>query len=311
MEPKKPNWFVRILIVGLCLFIGWIIYTSFCWSIPTATISTGLIVLVAFLTVLVLSEAFDNFSIGKLLSVGRKLNEKETENKELKRENVELRNQIVNVSSNLTQKQSNANYFFADEVAKMFNIKKADEQEIKQKETDETSETSSTTTTTTTTKRETTGSRYVPFRHFEEYAFKAYSALEGISAYNVIRNAKFGQQFQDIDPISTHSPIFDGYINTPDAEIFIELRQTQRVFGGMQRDSLYYLLSKIHYYRTIKKVNAYLDLVFLIPPDGNSDAALERLAKEFEPAIRSGLLRIKTIAISEAEYNKIAADATS
>ena len=55
---KKPNWFVRILIIFLCIFIGGMIYFNFFWSTPQAQISAGLLVLVAFLTVLVLSEAF-------------------------------------------------------------------------------------------------------------------------------------------------------------------------------------------------------------------------------------------------------------
>ena len=57
IDNKKPNWFVRILIILLCIFIGGLIYFNFFWTCPPAQISGGLLVLVAFLTVLVLSEA--------------------------------------------------------------------------------------------------------------------------------------------------------------------------------------------------------------------------------------------------------------
>ena len=88
--PKKPNWFVRVLIIFLCLFIGGLIYFNFFgnsyFAIKTsAQITTPLLVLVAFLTVLVLSEAFDNFSIAKLISLSKTVKEKEDNNKELKR----------------------------------------------------------------------------------------------------------------------------------------------------------------------------------------------------------------------------------
>src|SRR3954467_6438954 len=97
---KKPNWFVRVLIILLCLFICGLIYFNFFgnsyYGIKTsAQITTQLLVLIAFLTVLVLSEAFDNFSVGKLITLSRKVKEKEETNKELKQENNELRNQIL------------------------------------------------------------------------------------------------------------------------------------------------------------------------------------------------------------------------
>lgn len=309
MEPKRPNWYVRILIVILCIFIGWLIYTNFACSTPPAQISSGLLVLVAFLAILVLSEAFDNFSIGKLLTINRKLNEKENLNKELKKENTDLRNQIINVTTSMSQKQVNSTFVLTDEIARSLKIKRADEEEINQKKNEETAQTTSPPPTTTTF-RETSSNKYIPIRFFEDFLFKSFLAAEGLDQYNLLREAKFGKQFQEIDPISESSPIFDGYINTQDAEIFIELRQTQRVVGSMQRDSLYVMLSKIYYYRTVKKVNAYLYLVFLIPPDGNSEPTLGRLSREFEPAITSGLLRIKTVSISQGDFDKVLADAT-
>lgn len=99
MDIKKPNWFVRILIILLCIFIGGLIWFNFFWSYPSVQISAGLIVLVAFLTILVLSEAFDNFSITKLISMSRTVQEKENKNQELKKENSDLRNQIISIST--------------------------------------------------------------------------------------------------------------------------------------------------------------------------------------------------------------------
>ena len=67
----------------------------------------------------------------------------------------------------------------------------------------------------------------------------------------------------------------------------------------MFRDRLYVMLTKIHHYKTIKKANVYLALLLVNLPESTpsrpTNVYIERLQREFEPAITSGLLRIQFI----------------
>ncbi len=307
METNKTNWFVRISIILLCIFIGGLIYFNFFWVDPPAQISSGLVILVAFLTILVLSEAFDNFSIAKLFSLSRTVKEKEDINKELKKENTDLRNQIITISTNINQKQVNSTFVLTDELARMLSVRQADEPEKKQKQEESEQEEATTTATTSTTQppQQSPSRRLISLSRYEEIALPKFLATEGLSQLPIVRDAKFTNQFQQIDPVSEYSPIFDGYIKTIDTEIFIEMKFKSRNLI-MMRERLYLMLSKINYYRIIKRVNAYLFLVLIIKPvDEQSLAYFDWIKKEFEPAITNGLLRIREIEITTEEHRQI------
>ncbi|MEY2792303.1 MAG: hypothetical protein RJA76_295 [Bacteroidota bacterium] len=301
IDNKKPNWYVRILIILLCIFIGGLIYFNFVWTCPPAQISGGILVLVAFLTILVLSEGFDNFSISKLITLSRTVTEKETKNQELKRENTELRNQIVSISTNISQKQVNSTVVLTNELAKLFTVKQADEPEKAEKRNE----------TEEPTEERQTARRVISFSKFEEVALPKFLQAEGLHQLPLVRDAKLVSQFQQVDPVSEYSPIFDGYIKTIDTEIFIEMKSKR--MGPMLRERLYIMLSKINYYRTIKKVNAYLYLVLIVRPDdeeqsgGRHNSSVDRILQEFEPAITNGLLQVRTIEITQQENDSIVA----
>lgn len=304
MEEKKTNWFVRILIILLCIFIGGLIYFNFFWSCPPAQISSGILVLVAFLAVLVLSEAFDNFSVAKLLSLSKTVKETENKNQELKKENSDLRNQIITISTSINQKQVNSTFVLTDELAKMLSVRQAEETEKQQKQEQEETEQETNVSKTSSTE-EIQPRRFISPSRYEEIAMPKFLVSEGLSQLPIIRDAKFTNQFQQIDPVSEFSPVFDGYIKTIDTEIFIEMRIKNRSMI-MLRERLYLMLSKINYYRNIKRVNAYLFLVLIVKPeDEQNEFLLNRLVNEFEPAISNGLLRIREIEITEEENQRI------
>lgn len=288
-DDKKTNWFVRILIILLSFFIGGLIYFNFVWTSPPAQISGGLIVLVAFLTVLILSEAFDSFSIAKLISLSRTVKEKENKNQELKKDNTELRNLMFSISANISQKQVNSTVVLTDELAKMFTVKQGEPEKQADEPPDE-------------------RKRFVPFSKFREFAFPKFLHAEGLHQFPLVRNAKFVSYFQQVDPISEYSPVFDGYIKTIDTEIFIEMRPKTKITAIPLHERLYLRLSKINYYRTIKKVNAYLFLVFVIRPgDEPNDVMIDQIRQEFEPSITNGLLQIRTVEITQQENDAVIA----
>ena len=76
MKEKETNYFVRTLIVLLCIGISFLIAYNFLYTCPKGEITGGLITLIIFLLVLVLAESFDNFSVGKLLSIKREIAKK-------------------------------------------------------------------------------------------------------------------------------------------------------------------------------------------------------------------------------------------
>ena len=81
---------LSVVILGLCLSatiylfpyhvaktVKYFIIFKFFYNEPISDISAGLIILIAFLLILALSESFDNFSIGKVISLSREVKKKE------------------------------------------------------------------------------------------------------------------------------------------------------------------------------------------------------------------------------------------
>lgn len=305
MDAKRVNWFVRILIIILCLFIGFLLCYNFFFTEPLGAISSGVILLLLLLVILVLSEAFDNFSIIKLFSLSKTVKDKDKENTALKKENSDLRNQIVSISTNVCQKQVNSTFVLSDELAKMLSVRPADEPEKEEKlkteeQEEKTSQLSDSSIKYTNDIRRATST-------YEAIALDKLLKTEGLDQFPIIQEAKFTNLFQQIDPISESSPIYDGYIKTMDAEIFIETKMNYN--SPMMRDRIYMMLSKIHHYRAVKRVNAFLYLVLINreekdPKNYRSYTYNDRVLKDFEPAIANGLLRVKEYNISDKELER-------
>lgn len=287
---SRGNWFVRLLIIAFCAFLGTlVVYRYFCID-PKAEISAGLLVLLAFILVLVLSELFDNFSVGKLVTMSRAMKEKEVQTTELKKENAELRGQLITISTTVSQRQTSTNIFgLPESMVDLLTVKKAPAEEIADKKKEEEA--------APIPEQQVIVERQFDRAKAEEYAINRFVANHNLNAFNLIRDAKLSTQFSGIDPISDVTPIFDAYINATDSEIFVEARSVQSA-SMMFRDRLYVMLTKIHHYKTIKKANVYLALLLLNTLESTSRPLsfyVERLQREFEPAITSGLLRIQTI----------------
>ncbi len=291
MENNNRNWFVRLLIVAFCLFLGAMVVYRFFYTDPKAEITGGLLVLLAFILVLVLSELFDNFSVGKIVIMSKNLKEKEAQTSELKKENSELRSQLISISTSVSQRQTSTNIFgLPDNLVEVLTVRKAGEEEVEEKKREEEPPRPAVPEARVPTTR-------LDRARLEEVAISRFVAQQNLQPFNLIREAKLSTQFSGIDPISDTTPIFDGYINTTDSEIFIEARPTNYT-SLMFRDRLYMMLTKLHHYKSIKKSNVYLALVLVNLPEEEKRPPgyyVERLQREFEPATTAGLLRIHTI----------------
>lgn len=146
--PHNRNWFTRVLLILIIGFIAVMIGYKYFYVIPQADISGGLITLLSFLIILVLSEVFDNFSIGEIFKLSRvvKEKEKEVEKKEkevakVETEKKELISQLISISNNFSQKQSNTNIWgVSPEILSQVSVKPAESietEELKIKEAQE------------------------------------------------------------------------------------------------------------------------------------------------------------------------------
>lgn len=295
-NTKTTNWFVRVLIIAFCAFLGALVVYRFFLVEPKADISAGLLVILAFILVLVLSELFDNFSIGQLVSISRDLKKKEVEATKLKQENSELRGHLIAISANFSQKQSSTNIVgLPTNLAELLTVRKADPEEIESKKTED--------QPAPPTVVPQVPERTLDRRKAEQLAITKFVSSQNLQAFNLIEEAKLSTQFSGIDPITDVTPIFDGYINTSDSEVFIEARFTAYA-SMMFRDRLYVMLAKLHHYKVLKKANVYLALLLINIPEMSSrpnGAYVDRIQRDFGPAIASGLLRIHVVEPTEKE----------
>ncbi|WP_370555043.1 hypothetical protein [Edwardsiella tarda] len=298
---KKNSWFVRVLIVLLCILLASMVIFSYFYTYPKGEINSGVITLLFLLLILILSESFDNFSLGKIFTLSREAQRKGLEVKKLEKEKAELFNQFIKFTSiqNQTQHQTqnqtqqHTNIYGDYHVGRDATVERASDQEIE-------AEIESKVSDEHNQPHEIAKKRIV-LKEIEMAAMQKYALNKGLNAANIITDAKLSTQFHGIDPISNIQPIFDAYYNLNGTEVFVEFK-INRGFFLMLRDQVYMMLSKLNHYQNAKGVNAHLELVFLnIPEENINYREKERFLRDFEPAISSGLLRIDEIDFSTEE----------
>jgi hypothetical protein len=137
----------------------------------------------------------------------------------------------------------------------------------------------------------------------EEYVLSKFIENKDLRKHTFIEDAQILMPQKEIDPISDFNPVFDGYVETENYEMFIEIKLRNSPLI-MFRERLYVMLSKLYYYRQAKKTNAYLNLILVDRPIENERVYGNyetKMIDEFEPAIRLGLLKIEYIQLSEDE----------
>lgn len=292
MENKNVDWFVRVLIVVLSFLIGAMIFYNFFITAPVGEISNGLIALLILLILLILSEAFDNIALGKILSLNRKIEEKRIEVSDLKSEKQNLLNMLVkNISF-----QSQSVGISGHDLKEILTVIKADperiEQETKEKEANIEDE-------QLYTFQE---PKRINFRKVERHVLNSFIKTNKLQGFLFYEQVTFSKNYATVDPISTLTPIFDGYIETESTEIFIEVK-LQRVVNS--REQLYSRLIALYHYREAKKVKAYLQLILVELPEDEKMGRIrnteERFRDIFEPAIEKKLLKIKYVKLTSAE----------
>lgn len=288
---KKTNWFVRILISAFCLLlVGMVLYRYLCVE-PRGDITGGIVTLLCLLLVLVLSESFDSFSVGKLISISREVKKKEKEVEKLEKQNAHLLSQVISISNTHSQNQSHTNVY--GDYHATPTVQKASATDVQEKQSSD---------AVNAVPQNELPRATTDWRKAEAIALAKYLQQRSLHPSNAILEAKLVSQFQGIDPISSMQPVFDAYIKEADHETFVEMRPATYT-PMMFRDRLYVMLSKINHYRTAKRVEAHLDLVLMKVPgeEARTPNSFNRLLESFEPAIASGLLKINEIEFTAEE----------
>lgn len=310
---QKKNWFVRVLVILLILFIASIIVISYFFSINKFIITGQIICLICILVVLALAEIFDNFSIGNIITLNRQYKNKEKELERSEKENRELRLQLTNVFSNINANH-NTNIFgsSSESLSRLLSVEKAEPEEVEKKIEEEVKEHTPEKhdENEVQTKMDFISRRRV-FQGIENLLLARYFEKNNIKQEQICTQIKFSEGFVDTDPIMERNVIFDAYYKEPwDEEVFVEMCMSNSL---PMLDRFYLLLSKVYHYRTVKKLQA--KLVLIIPAISEKNvvdlslrglgANKERFFKYFAPAIKNNLLKIVELEVSDADIEKI------
>jgi hypothetical protein len=298
MEPKKGIGVVYgLVLVVLSLFIVMLICFAFFGTCPQYDISSKIIILICFLLVIALSCSFDNFSIGKLISISREAKENKERAEKLEKEKNELILKIANF--NVQSQSATNNLFLGDGFHKKNLVKEANEEEIKAEEKEEDKEEEK-------EKDDSTSANQPLYRRVDRDAFRTLliNKYFGISKRDQIeRNVKLETRFQNIDPISNEPFLFHAHLDDGGQEYFIRVVSSGFI-SVILSFRVYAMLSRIYHYRIAKKTNACLVILYAKDSDNTRQLHyLERFANYYSPSIESGLLKIQEIELSKEEMD--------
>lgn len=295
-EKRKPIFEIIILLV----IIIPLIFISFMYSAYRFEITIPIIMLIALIVIVLLSNSFDNFQLGKVLTLSKNVSEYKAKNAKLENEKNELINQLINFSiQSQHSSNTNINGISLEEFKKSISVEKATEKEINDNKSEEDDAKNK------TDKNEMREQRTIINRKkLEALVIKKY--FGEINYASILREVKVSDKFNDIDPISTKPVIFDAFYKDNEVERFIKIIYS--TLSPMFFDRLYVMLNKLYHYRKIKNSNSNLTLIIAQVPNKDnkfSFYSIDRLKELFLPAISCGLLNILQIQVSEEEINEV------
>lgn len=324
---KKSNKFTRTLVILLIVFIAVLVLLS---SRPCQrfTLTGESVILVVLLVILALSEVFDRFQLGNLLTLEQEKKAKEERLQEVSAENQQLRAQLTTIVSSSVANHNTAIFGMPskEQLLSLIGTEPAEPDEVDEKEKEElasnapapeTAEPAAAPASEAQNHRRTevVNRRRMQSR-IETLCLDRYSEMFQVSKYSISRATKFSDAFVNIDPIMEQNIIFDAYCRSPLGEQFIEVSMASSA-GSLDMYYLYHMLSKIYYYRNTTQQQARLVLLAVQLPGSyypgyaaasTSELAARRLAtlqKTFAPAIRNQLLEIVPIEITDDDISRI------
>ncbi|MCX2810628.1 hypothetical protein OQ477_11650 [Bacillus sp. ChL18] len=299
-DVKNVNWFVRILLIIFILYLLSIITAGFLMGTPTYNLTPENITLFVLITILILSESFDNLNMGKYLSLSREIKQKKEEVLEAKQENADLREHIIKMTMLINQNQHQTNNTIngvTPELLHMLGVIKADEDKVLESDNgaSKLSDMTPTELPSSTTVTESEFNKRDFHKFTKKESIELYLKKHNIPEINIIREVQFTPAFQGLDPIMERKIVFDAYLKTDIKEFFFEVLLT---ISPITLYRVYVQLSKINYYSQAKHVKA--QMILLIPEfpteyERRQYFRPERIIEAFQPAISNDLIRIEII----------------
>ena len=324
---KKRHWTSIAIIVILSLAMILTAVLSFFKGSTPYTISDGIVYIFGLVVVILISDSIETFSFGNLITLKKKVQEKETEVSKLSSENAELRNHITTIySASIHNKNQNAMIIGSDDALRaIFKVEQATEEDSKNAKAAEQEMIEAQANQQPLAERPHTSISSSDRRRITERLGKAaidkFISNNDINPLSILHEVKFSEQFIGCDPIMERLMVFDAYIKRPVDETFIELLVNPASPTFDYR--LYYMISKIYHYATANKTVAKLLLIVPKLPEAfyseyigtsathrNVEANIMRLKKYFSPAIKNNLLEVVEIALSEQECQSIIKEIT-
>jgi len=309
MEAKNSNknsFVTRVLIGIFLLFLAGLVSRSFYKSNFPYEITAGILVVLALMTVLVLSEAFNYFSIGKLLTLSREIESVTKDKDDLRQDNAELRKALLELSINVRQSQVNATINTSGvDILKALGVMKADKS-ADDNEQEEVVSSQQDSNKDQLYDREKRLKHYKFTRLAEAFALDKYIAENNIPKIDVEKDIQFTPSFEGLDPIMEKRITFDGYMKGINREYFFEVKSN--LMSSIFFDRLYVMLSKILFYKQAKNISAELILIVLNADKATNEfhqAGYDNLLRVFQPAIASGLLRVEQLEITNDEFAEL------
>jgi len=295
---KNKNIFSKILIIILMLLIIFLITVSFFKSSNSFALTSGIVFCLGILVVLCLSDTFDNFSIGKIISMSRNLKEVTKENERLKNENFNLINQMINIKNS-----NNQNVSINLEGSRNINDIKT---EIEASEVNNNENKEEQVTIERTERR----SRFEYMRCADIIAIK--KVMEDLpEAADKKYEVKVTNNFSFEDDIMIKDIRFDAFSHYGKNDIFYEAKHLMPMLSYVFQ--LYYMLNLVKKYGEVNNSISKLILTIPIFDDKlkeimhDQDRVVRRISlleNTFAPAIKNGLLEIRKIELTKEELDE-------
>lgn len=290
---NKSMVFPKIIVGIVMLIIIAIIGVSYLFSEEKNIITSQIVTLVIVLAILSVVWIFDYLQIGNVITLKKEKKNIEDNLMDVRRENDFLR---VQLSANLSVKTQQSNTM---KVYLSHPSIEEDKQEDKKEEKE-------------MLEREIVGDAENNRRKFR----MARAELENVLLKKFCqKNNLLFEELQrrialEIEPngemISTRRTFYDGYYKRLDEELFVEIKERMSLIGT---DLIYQQLSRILNYRESKNVRARLVLILPVYSEkvqekyaiNYRDNTEISITKDFEPAIKNGLLHIEKITLADEE----------
>ncbi len=309
IEENKTTSSHNVSIIILSVFIGVLVVLSFFLSKNSYEITTGIVICISLIVVVVLSQYFDNLSIPKVITLSKNLKNAENEKNKLQEQNIELVKQIVNVK--MTNQQSS---YMNVQLNTDNNISAVNDKEKDELDGECNSEEDNKNTRITNK----VSSSHVSDMEFSRYrrAIKSFVLLKYLNKSNY--DAKYNVRLSindGLDSVSKKMSVcFDALCESDIKCDFIDvILCIPSILSRRYLYELYYKMDNVKKYRFSN--NSLANIVLVVPTFDkslenisssfrNSDFILSQIKNMFENEILTGLLTIKQVNISKDELDK-------